>query len=171
MSTACRTPLGGEGGPPSPKLLPRRRRAGNHRAATSRGFAALPTPHDISGLIAWAKREEWRGVLAELLDRHSAQACAAAGIEMEDITDVLGGDAATVLWGAAFEDLLAADLPDGRNVADDYLRRRGWRTPLRPPAGEPGSLGVRWPVRPAAPSCRPSQGLAADPRPGLGTGN
>jgi hypothetical protein len=32
-----------------------------------------------------------------------------------------------VLWGAAFEDLLATDLPDGRNIADDYLRRRGWK--------------------------------------------
>ena len=46
---------------------------------------------------------------------------------MEDITDVLGNYAATVLWGAAFEDLLATDLPDGRNIADDYLRRRGWK--------------------------------------------
>ena len=65
MSTACRTLLGGEGGPPSPKLLPRRRRAGNHRAATSRGFAALPPPRDISGLIAWAVvgQEDRRGNL------------------------------------------------------------------------------------------------------------
>ena len=55
------------------------------------------------------------------------KACAAAGIEMEDIADVLGDHAATVLWGAAFEDLLATDLPDGRNIADDYLRRRGWK--------------------------------------------
>jgi hypothetical protein len=84
-------------------------------------------PHDIAGLIAWAKREEWRGNLAELLDRHSAQACAAADIEWQDITDVLGEHAATVLWGAAFEDLVASDLPGGRNIADDYLRRRGWK--------------------------------------------
>jgi hypothetical protein len=31
--------------------------------------------YDIAGPIAWAKREEWRGTLAELLDRHSAQVC------------------------------------------------------------------------------------------------
>lgn len=78
-------------------------------------------------MIAWAKREEWRGTLAEFLDRHSAQACAAAGIEVQEIADVLGDDAATVVWGAAFEDLVAADLPGGRNIADDYLRRRGWK--------------------------------------------
>ena len=46
---------------------------------------------------------------------------------MEDTTDVLVGYAATVLWGVAFEDLLATDLPDGRNIADGYLRRRGWK--------------------------------------------
>jgi hypothetical protein len=62
-----------------------------------------------------------------LLDRHSAQACAAAGIEMEDIADVLGEEAATVLRGAAFEDPVAADLPREHNSADDYLRRRGWK--------------------------------------------
>jgi hypothetical protein len=33
------------------------------------------------------------------------------------------------LWGAAFEDLLATDLPDGRNLAEEYLRRRGWKEP------------------------------------------
>ena len=78
-------------------------------------------------MIAWAKREEWRGTLAEFLDRHSAHACAAAGIDVEEIADVLGDDAATVVWGAAFEDLVAADLPGSRNIADDYLRRRGWK--------------------------------------------
>ena len=89
--------------------------------------AVLPRPHDISGLIAWSKREEWRGTFAELLDRHSAQARAAAGIEMEDVTGVLGDHAAAVLWGAAFEGQLATDLPDDRNIAEDYLRRRGWK--------------------------------------------
>ena len=78
-------------------------------------------------MIAWAKREEWRGTLAEFLDRHGAQACAAAGIEVREIADILGDDAATVVWGAAFEDLVATDLPGGRNLADDYLRRRGWK--------------------------------------------
>ena len=87
--------------------------------------AALPTRHDISGLIAWAKRDEWRGALAALIERHCATACAGAGIMPEEIEDVLGDYAATVLWGAAFEDFVATDLPDGRNIADDYLRRRG----------------------------------------------
>jgi hypothetical protein len=86
-----------------------------------------PAPLDIAGLIAWARRDEWRGALAALLGRHCAKACAAAGIAPEEVEDVLGGYAASTLWGAAFEDLLATDLPDGRNIADDYLRRRGWK--------------------------------------------
>ena len=111
----------------APKPLPVAVGPVDHPVRPRLEAAALPRPHDISGLIAWSKREEWRGTLAELLGRHSAHARAAAGFEMEDITDVLGDYAATVLWGAAFEDLLATDLPDGRNIADDYLRRRGWK--------------------------------------------
>jgi hypothetical protein len=41
--------------------------------------------------------------------------------------DVLGEHVITVVWGAAFEDLVATDLPGDRNIADDYLRRRGWK--------------------------------------------
>lgn len=84
-------------------------------------------PHDIAGLIAWAKCDDWRGAMAGLLDRHSAQASATAGIEWQDIINALGGHAVTVLWGAAFGDLVATDLPGDRNIADDYLRRRGWK--------------------------------------------
>jgi hypothetical protein len=87
----------------------------------------LSAPLDISGLIAWARREEWRGALSTLLDRHCANARAGAGIEIHDIARVLGEHAASTLWGAAFEDLLVTDLPGGRNIVDDYLRRRGWK--------------------------------------------
>jgi hypothetical protein len=87
----------------------------------------VSTPYDLSGLIAWTKREEWRGVLSEVIQRHCTMACAGADIEPDEIEDVLGDHAVTVLWGAAFEDLLATDLPDGRNLADDYLRRRAWK--------------------------------------------
>jgi hypothetical protein len=36
--------------------------------------AALSTSRDIAGLIAWARREEWRGALARFFEHHSAQA-------------------------------------------------------------------------------------------------
>ena len=78
-------------------------------------------PRNLDGLIAWTRREEWREPMARCLDRHTAKACAAAGIDPADIADVLGEYAATTVWGAAFEDLLVTDLPDGRNLAEDYL--------------------------------------------------
>lgn len=81
----------------------------------------------MSGIIAWTRREEWREALAERIERHAAAACAAAGIDMSEIETVLGEHGASTVWGAAFEDLLARDTPDGPNLAEDYLRRRGWK--------------------------------------------
>ena len=40
---------------------------------------------------------------------------------------VIDEHAFTAVWGNAFEDLLAQDLPEGRNIVDDYLKRRGWK--------------------------------------------
>ena len=88
---------------------------------------ALSASHDLSGLIAWARRDDWRDALAERIERHAANPCAGAGIAVADIESLLGPYGVSTLWGAAFEDLLATDLPDGRNIADDYLRRRGWK--------------------------------------------
>ncbi len=46
----------------------------------------------------------------------------------EDIVDLLGEHWAMTLWGCAFEDLLTREFePDGANIADDYLKRRGWK--------------------------------------------
>lgn len=87
----------------------------------------MAAPHKLDGLIAWTRREEWHGPLARSLDRHAAKVCAAAGIDPAEIENLLGAYAASTVWGAAFEDLLATDLPDGRNLADEYLRRRGWK--------------------------------------------
>jgi hypothetical protein len=64
--------------------------------------------------------------LTRCLDRPAATACGAAGIDPAAIEDLLGAYAVSMVWGAAFEDLLATDLPNGRKFADDCLRRRGW---------------------------------------------
>ena len=58
-----------------------------------------------------------------------AQACAEADLEIEDLWDILDDADQGAIWGAAFEDLLASNLPQGRNLAEDYLRRRGWKEP------------------------------------------
>lgn len=90
----------------------------------------MPVIHKLDGLIAWTRRPEWREVMAETLVRHVDKACAGADLEVGDLSDILDDAAQGVIWGAAFEDLLASDLPDGRNLADEYLKRRGWKEPV-----------------------------------------
>lgn len=46
---------------------------------------ALSASHDLEGLIAWSRREEWREPFGTLLDRHAGQTCAAAGVALADI--------------------------------------------------------------------------------------
>jgi hypothetical protein len=90
-------------------------------------FTVLTTLHTIDGLMSWASREEWRPALTNCLQRHTAGALAAAGIELPELAEVIGESFIQAIWGAAFEDLVGSVTPDGRNVADDYLRRRGWK--------------------------------------------
>ncbi|MCA3452514.1 MAG: hypothetical protein INF92_19555 [Rhodobacter sp.] len=89
--------------------------------------AALRPKHEISGLIAWVHRDEWRGPMQETLSRHTAQACLDADVDLVDIKSIVGDHAVSTVWGASFEDLLATNMPDGRNLADEYLKRRGWK--------------------------------------------
>jgi hypothetical protein len=81
----------------------------------------------LHGLMKFLKREEWREAFEETLDAHLFAACEDAGIEMGQLADVLDDHWAMTLWGCAFEDFLACELPDGRNMVDDYLRRRGYK--------------------------------------------
>lgn len=90
-------------------------------------MTARSAPYDLSGLTAWTQRNEWHAALAKRIEGHAAKACAGAGIAAANIESVLGGYGVSSLWGAAFEDLLATYPPDGCNIAEDYLRRHGWK--------------------------------------------
>ena len=47
--------------------------------------------------------------------------------EFDELADLVGDHWAGVLWGCAFEDMMTRDVePDGRNLVEDYLKRRGW---------------------------------------------
>ena len=84
--------------------------------------------HDLSNLIKWLSREEWRPLLEEVMAEHFGPAMEAFDVEFEEIGDVLGGNWATTLWGCAFEDFLTRRFePDGRNPVEIYLKRRGWK--------------------------------------------
>ena len=84
--------------------------------------------HSLSGLMKWLTHEEWREPFADVLDLHLGVACDDYEMDFEDIAEVIGDHAAMTLWGCAFEDFLTQSLePDGRNIVEDYLKRRGWK--------------------------------------------
>src|ERR671938_120087 len=83
--------------------------------------------HDLSNLIKWVSREDWRPLLEEVMDEHFGPAMAAFDLEIDE---VLGGNWGMALWGCAFEDFLTRRFePDGRNPVEAYLQRRGWKEP------------------------------------------
>lgn len=90
----------------------------------------MTSAHVLSGLMKWLGHEDWQGPFNELTELHLGDACAEAGITLEDLGEAIDEHHASVLWGCVFEDFLAAELDDGRNIVDDYLKRRGWRESL-----------------------------------------
>jgi hypothetical protein len=87
----------------------------------------MANANSLAGLTKWLGREEWREAFDELLDRHLGPPCKKADIPVEKLLDLVGEHHCNVLWGCIFEDFLSRDLDDGRNIADDYLKRRGWK--------------------------------------------
>src|SRR6202166_4901112 len=87
--------------------------------------------HDLSGIIKWSAREDWRPRVDAVMAEHFESAPRAFGIAFEDIDDVLGGTWTLTLWGCAFEDFLTRRFgPDNENPVEVYLRRRRWQEPV-----------------------------------------
>jgi hypothetical protein len=87
--------------------------------------------HDLSGIIKWSAREDWRPRVDAVMTEHFESALKAFGIAFEDIDDVLGGTWTRTLWGCAFEDFLTRRFgPDNVNPVEVYIRRRGWKEPV-----------------------------------------
>ena len=87
----------------------------------------MPSASSLAGLMKWVGREEWRDAFADLLERHVAQACLGVDVELKDLPSLLGDQEFAMVWGCAFEDFLSRDLDRGRNIVDDYLKRRDWK--------------------------------------------
>jgi hypothetical protein len=82
----------------------------------------------LQGLMKWLSRVEWRDRFAEIYDHHLLPACRRTGFDAEEVMTILGEDwFMTTVWGCAFEDFLTREGTDGRNIVDDYLKRRGWK--------------------------------------------
>jgi hypothetical protein len=83
--------------------------------------------HDLGGVMNYAARDEWNPHLTDVLGEHFGTAMLEFDVEFEDIGDILGEHWAATLFGCAFEDMLTRTIaPGDRNLADDYLKRRGW---------------------------------------------
>ena len=78
--------------------------------------------------MKWLTRAEWRNRFAEVYDHHLLPACRRTGFDAEEVMAILGENwFMTTVWGCAFEDFLTREGADGRNIVDDYLKRRGWK--------------------------------------------
>ena len=87
----------------------------------------MASAKSLAGVMKWLRRQDWRDAFNEVLDRHVAPACAKADVSLDELPNLIGDHHTTVLWGSVFEDFMARDLDDGRNIVDDYLKRRGWK--------------------------------------------
>ncbi|CUK20718.1 hypothetical protein RUE5091_04550 [Ruegeria denitrificans] len=83
--------------------------------------------NDLGGLIRFITRDEvWHERLADVLDEHFLPSLEAFDLDFEDLSDLLGEDWPTVLWGGGLEDLLGRTFaPGNENAVDAYLKRHG----------------------------------------------
>jgi hypothetical protein len=83
--------------------------------------------HDLSRIIKFATRDDWSDALQDALDDHVGGAMEEFDLEFEEISAIVSEHYAGVLFGCALEDLMTRRFePDGENLVDDYLKRRGW---------------------------------------------
>ncbi|MHB1102722.1 MAG: hypothetical protein ACYC0C_08115 [Devosia sp.] len=81
---------------------------------------------DLKGLMKWTARDEWRAILDEQVGLHLA-ALNEYDLDEDELLERIGQAAYDMIIECAFEDFLTADAEEGRNVIDDYLKRRGWK--------------------------------------------
>ena len=78
-------------------------------------------------VLKWLARGEWEDLFGRTMDEHLGEACEELGLGPDELAEGLGEDVFGVAMGCAVDDLLTRSDDEGRNVVDDYLRRRGWR--------------------------------------------
>ncbi|MDX8464409.1 hypothetical protein RFM26_01755 [Mesorhizobium sp. VK23B] len=88
----------------------------------------MPTSHDLSGLMKFLRRDEWRECFEGVFNEHFGPILDESEEEFEDLAEVLGDYWTNTLWGCVFEDFLTQDFEgEPTNVVDEYLKRRGWK--------------------------------------------
>ena len=86
----------------------------------------MASVHSLGKLIKFIRRPEWEDDFAEILGQHLGPACSNHDVDPDDLFDILGEVAATILHGCALEDYMSRVDEDGHNIVDEYLKRRGY---------------------------------------------
>src|ERR1700730_7342686 len=87
---------------------------------------AMAHANPLEGLMKWLHRDEWRDAFEDLLETHVLAACKSVDLEADEAISTLGEDYfLSTVFCAAFEDFLTQEREDGRNIIDEYLKRRG----------------------------------------------
>jgi hypothetical protein len=81
----------------------------------------------LSGLMKYASGDLWRDSLDECLHQHLGMVLDELKMDLDEFFDTVGPAWENLLLDCAFEHLLTIELePDGLNIVDEYLKRRGW---------------------------------------------
>jgi len=83
--------------------------------------------HLTYGLQKWSARPEWQDNFTELLARHLEPVCERFDLDEDSFWHLFPEGFEMVMMTYVFEDLVTETFPDGRNLADEYLKRRGWK--------------------------------------------
>ena len=79
--------------------------------------------------MKWAEKPKWTAVQAEVFNSHLKPVSTAMGISQDELgLSIDDAGYGAPVYGVLFELFLSHRTePDGANVVDDYLKRRGWR--------------------------------------------
>ena len=86
----------------------------------------MASVHSLGKLIKFIRRPEWEDDFTEILGQHLGPACSNHDVDPDDLFDILGEVASTILHGCALEDYMSRVDDDGHNIVDEYLKRRGY---------------------------------------------
>jgi len=87
----------------------------------------------IAHLMDWAEKPEWVERKTEVFEEHLSGAADRLGMDIEDLSsELVAQELGGMMIGFFFEDLASRRFPpDGDNLVEDFLKRRGWREGVR----------------------------------------
>jgi len=92
----------------------------------------MPSSNSVSGLIKWLARDPWRDAFLDILNEHVEPILEEHYLsDFDDLGSLIDPHWAMTIWGCAFEDFLTKYIGDEGYMADDYLKRRGWKETAR----------------------------------------